>query len=47
MSEVCQAVFNHTGDKILFINVANRLSVDCDYAGQIGLGTQKYKIVEL
>ncbi|MDO4319159.1 MAG: DUF362 domain-containing protein [Bacteroidales bacterium] len=104
MAEACQAVFSHTGDKILFINVANRLSVDCDcdgnphdpemadigilasldpvaldracidmvhnspdegkvhlieridsrhgthildYAEQIGLGTQKYKIVEL
>ncbi|MDE6288618.1 MAG: DUF362 domain-containing protein [Muribaculaceae bacterium] len=30
MAEACQAVFKHTGDKVLFINVANNLSVDCD-----------------
>lgn len=104
MGEACKAVFNHVGDKILFINVANNLSVDCDcdgdpaapkmadlgilasldpvaldracvdmvvnsddpgkadliermesrhathlldYAEQLGLGSQKYKIVEL
>lgn len=104
MGEACKAVFNHAGDKILFINVANNLSVDCDcdgdpaapkmadlgilasldpvaldracvdmvvnsddpgkadliermesrhathlldYAEQLGLGSQKYKIVEL
>lgn len=104
MGEACKAVFDHAGDKILFINVANNLSVDCDcdgdpaapkmadlgilasldpvaldracvdmvvnsddpgkadliermesrhathlldYAEQLGLGSQKYKIVEL
>lgn len=26
-------MFAHTGDRILFINVANRLSVDCDCDG--------------
>ena len=30
MADACKAVFNHMGDKVLFINVANRLSVDCD-----------------
>ena len=30
MAEACEAVFDHTGDKILYINVANNLSVDCD-----------------
>lgn len=30
MAEACESVFNHTGDKILYINVANNLSVDCD-----------------
>ena len=33
MAEACRAVFDHTGDRILFINVANRLSVDCDCDG--------------
>lgn len=33
MAEACQAVFKHTGDKVLFINVANNLSVDCDCNG--------------
>lgn len=33
MGEACKAVFNHAGDKILFINVANNLSVDCDCDG--------------
>lgn len=33
MAEACQAVFKHTGDKVLFINVANNLSVDCDCDG--------------
>lgn len=33
MAEACKAVFNHMGDKVLFINVANRLSVDCDCNG--------------
>ncbi len=104
MGEACKAVFTHAGDKILFINVANNLSVDCDcdgdpaapkmadlgilasldpvaldracvdmvvnsddpgkadliermesrhathlldYAEQLGLGSQKYKIIEL
>lgn len=30
MAEACEAVFEHTRDKILYINVANNLSVDCD-----------------
>ena len=30
MAEACESVFDHTGDNILFINVANNLSVDCD-----------------
>lgn len=33
MAEACQAVMSHAGDKILYINVANRLSVDCDCNG--------------
>ncbi len=33
MAEACQAVFKHTGDNVLFINVANNLSVDCDCDG--------------
>lgn len=33
MAEACQAVFKHFGDKVLFINVANNLSVDCDCNG--------------
>lgn len=104
MAEAAKAVADHAGDKILYISVANKLSVDCDcdgnpaapkmgdigilasldpvaldracvdmvfnstdpgkddlierinsrhgthtldYAEQIGLGSQKYKIVEL
>lgn len=30
MAEAAQAITNHCGDKILYINVANNLSVDCD-----------------
>ena len=30
MAEACEAVFNKAGDNILFISVANNLSVDCD-----------------
>lgn len=30
MAEAASAVADHCGDKILYINVANRLSVDCD-----------------
>lgn len=30
MAEACEAVFDKAGDNILFINVANNLSVDCD-----------------
>lgn len=30
MAEACESVFDHTGDNILYINVANNLSVDCD-----------------
>ena len=30
MAEAAKAVIDHCGDKILYINIANRLSVDCD-----------------
>ena len=30
MAEACSAVFSHLGENVLFINVANNLSVDCD-----------------
>lgn len=30
MAEACEAVFDHAGDNILYISVANNLSVDCD-----------------
>ena len=30
MAEAAKAIIDHCGDKILYINVANRLSVDCD-----------------
>lgn len=30
MAEACESVFDAAGDNILFINVANNLSVDCD-----------------
>ena len=30
MAEAAKAVADHCGDKILYINVANKLSVDCD-----------------
>lgn len=30
MAEACESVFDIAGDNILFINVANNLSVDCD-----------------
>lgn len=30
MAEACESVFDHAGNNILFINVANNLSVDCD-----------------
>ena len=33
MAEAAKAVIDHAGDKILYINVANRLSVDCDCDG--------------
>lgn len=33
MAEAAQAVVKHTGDNILYINVANRLSIDCDCNG--------------
>lgn len=33
MAEAAQAVVNYMGDNILYINVANRLSVDCDCNG--------------
>lgn len=33
MADACKAVIQHTGDNILYINVANNLSVDCDCNG--------------
>lgn len=30
MAEACESVFDKAGDRILYINVANNLSVDCD-----------------
>lgn len=30
MAEAAKAVTDHCGDKILYISVANNLSVDCD-----------------
>ncbi len=33
MAEASKAVIDHMGDNILYINVANRLSVDCDCNG--------------
>lgn len=30
MADACKAIIDHTGDNILYINVANNLSVDCD-----------------
>ena len=30
MAEACESVFDRAGDRILYINVANNLSVDCD-----------------
>lgn len=33
MAEAAKAVIDHTGDRILYISVANRLSVDCDCDG--------------
>lgn len=30
MADACQAITAHTGDNIIYINVANNLSVDCD-----------------
>lgn len=33
MADACKGVFDHFGDKKLFINVANNLSVDCDCNG--------------
>ena len=33
MAEAAKAVIDHAGDKILYINVANKLSVDCDCDG--------------
>lgn len=33
MADAAKAVINHTGDHILYINVANKLSVDCDCDG--------------
>lgn len=33
MADACKSVFDHMGDRMLFINVANNLSVDCDCDG--------------
>lgn len=33
MADACQAVLSHVGDRVLYINVANNLSVDCDCNG--------------
>ncbi len=33
MAEACKSIVEHTGDNILYINVANNLSVDCDCNG--------------
>ncbi len=33
MAEASKAIIDHTGDKILYISVANNLSVDCDCDG--------------
>ena len=30
MAEAAKAIIDHSGDKILYISVANNLSVDCD-----------------
>lgn len=33
MADACKGIIDHTGDNILYINVANRLSIDCDCNG--------------
>lgn len=33
MADACKAVLGRAGDKVLYINVANKLSVDCDCNG--------------
>ncbi len=33
MGEACEAIIDHIGDKVVYINVANNLSVDCDCNG--------------
>ena len=33
MADAAKAIIDHTGKNILYINVANRLSVDCDCNG--------------
>ena len=30
MAEACESIFDHIGDNVVYINVANNLSVDCD-----------------
>lgn len=30
MADACQAVTSHIGDRVIYISIANRLSVDCD-----------------
>lgn len=33
MADACKAISDHIGDNVLYINVANKLSVDCDCNG--------------
>lgn len=33
MAEACEAIINHIGDKVVYINVDNNLSIDCDCNG--------------
>ncbi len=33
MAEACKGVIDHMGDKVIYISVANKLSVDCDCDG--------------
>ena len=39
MAESSKAIMDHAGDRILYISVANNLSVDCDCGGTSGAGT--------
>lgn len=33
MADACKAIINHTGKNILYINIANNVSIDCDCNG--------------